>query len=182
MTDEIPRYQPDRTFPPYAYLPGSGLPHPRRDPQGHSHQAPEQIPEPLDAVDWSGCSTYLYGIDLFNHGYYWEAHEAWEGLWLAAGRMGVTAEFLKGLIKLAAAGLKIRQQRPRGVRRHALRAIEHFRRVREETGCAGFAGLDLESAMARARDLAGGAGSLPSSVEDESPMVFDRPLVLTGGS
>mgnify|MGYP001399614021 CR=1 FL=1 len=22
-----------------------------------------------------------YGVDLFNYGYWWEAHEAWEGLW-----------------------------------------------------------------------------------------------------
>ncbi|TGQ49534.1 DUF309 domain-containing protein, partial [Mesorhizobium sp. M1C.F.Ca.ET.210.01.1.1] len=27
---------------------------------------------------------FRWGIDLFNHGYYWEAHEAWEPLWHAA--------------------------------------------------------------------------------------------------
>ncbi len=30
--------------------------------------------------------TYLYGIDLFNAQFYWEAHEVWESLWLVARR------------------------------------------------------------------------------------------------
>ena len=55
------------------------------------------------------------GIALFNAGYYWEAHEAWEGLWHAHGRDGPTADVLKGLIKLAAAGVKVREGRPHGV-------------------------------------------------------------------
>jgi hypothetical protein len=50
--------------------------------------------------------AYLRGIDLFNFGYWWESHEAWEGLWRACGRRGPAADFLKGLIKLAAAGVK----------------------------------------------------------------------------
>nr|WP_244447982.1 DUF309 domain-containing protein [Neorhizobium vignae] len=49
------------------------------------------------------------GQDLFNHGYYWEAHEAWEGLWQAAKRGSQLRAFLKGLILLSAAGVKIRE-------------------------------------------------------------------------
>jgi hypothetical protein len=30
--------------------------------------------------------AFLWGLDLFNHYYYWEAHEAWEGLWQVADR------------------------------------------------------------------------------------------------
>jgi len=29
---------------------------------------------------------WLYAVDLFNGGWYWEAHEAWEGFWHALGR------------------------------------------------------------------------------------------------
>ena len=50
--------------------------------------------------------------DLLNHGFYWEAHEAWETLWHAAGRKGEIADFLKGLIKLAAAAVKAREGNP----------------------------------------------------------------------
>jgi predicted metal-dependent hydrolase len=68
-------------------------------------------------------------VDLFNHGYYWEAHEAWEGLWHACGRKGTTADFLKGLIQLAAAGVKHLEGKPDGRKSHARRAAELWRGV-----------------------------------------------------
>lgn len=85
--------------------------------------------DPVSPDDWPTCRPYLLGIDLFNHGYYWEAHESWETVWLAAGRRGQIADFLKGLIKLTAAFVKAREGRPMGVARHACRASELFRAV-----------------------------------------------------
>ncbi|MER9856292.1 DUF309 domain-containing protein [Mesorhizobium sp. M0098] len=39
-----------------------------------------------------GSDVFRWGIDLFNHGYYyWEAHEAWEPLWHAANEARSTA-------------------------------------------------------------------------------------------
>ncbi|MGC3970647.1 MAG: DUF309 domain-containing protein [Pirellulales bacterium] len=67
---------------------------------------------------------FRHGVDLFHAGYYWEAHEAWEALWHAAGRSGPTADLLKGLIKLAAAGVKVLEGVPTGVASHARRAAE----------------------------------------------------------
>jgi len=87
---------------------------------GQTHQAAE----PLVSTDWKSSTEYCFGVDLFNHGFYWEAHEAWEALWHAAGRTGMVADFMKGLIKLAAAGVKAREGNPRGVRRHATRSAE----------------------------------------------------------
>ncbi len=119
----LPRYCPDRPLPPYSYVTGL-LPHPTSDPRGHSFGHAEPAAQPLDPSSWPTNANYLYAIDLFNHGFYWEAHEAWEGLWHAAGRTGPTADFLKGLIKLAAAGVKAREGRAAGVRTHAQRAVE----------------------------------------------------------
>jgi len=116
-----PRYVPHRPLPPYSYVPGRN-PHPISDPQGHMHGAEEKTEKESD--DW------LFGFDLFNHGYYWEAHEAWEQAWIAAGRKGEKADVLKGLIKLAAAGVKAREGKPAGVRRHARRAEQLL------SGCA----------------------------------------------
>src|SRR5438874_1948640 len=124
----IPRYFPDRPLPPYSYVPGLS-PHPTSDPRGHSFGQREPKPKPLDETSYAANATYLYAIDLFNHGFYWEAHEAWEALWHAAGRHGPTADFLKGLIKLAAAGVKAREGRAAGVKQHAKRAEELFRGV-----------------------------------------------------
>ena len=102
------RLVPDEPFPPYAYIPAR-FPHPVRDPRGHSYGKGDQKVKLPDSDCWQKCRPYLYGIDLFNHGYYWEAHDAWESVWLACGQKGVTADFLKGLIKLAAAGVKARE-------------------------------------------------------------------------
>jgi hypothetical protein len=120
-----PRLLPEEPFPPYAFVPGR-FPHPIRDPQGHSHGQRPETSEPLDPERWQQSRTYLRGLDLCNHGYYWEAHEAWEALWHAAGRTGTTADFLKGLIKLTAAGVKVREGRPGGVSSHAAGAAELF--------------------------------------------------------
>jgi predicted metal-dependent hydrolase len=129
----IPRWAPDQPFPAYAYVPGR-FPHPLSDPQGHSFGAKPQRPDPPDPDQWRLCQPYLYGIDLFNHGYYWEAHEVWEGLWHACGRSGQTGQFLKGLIKLAAAGVKVREGIPQGVQNHARKAAELLRQTADEVG------------------------------------------------
>src|SRR5690348_12086299 len=100
------RLEPDLPLPPYAYVPGRA-PHPVSDPAGHLHGRPPERPAPIDPPRWQESRAYRHGVDLFNCGFYWEAHEVWEGLWHAAGRAGVTADFLKGLIQLAAAGVKV---------------------------------------------------------------------------
>src|SRR5262245_48641823 len=125
---EIPRFVPDDPFPPYSYVPGR-FPHPTSDPAGHSFGAAPRHASSLDPKHWETSRPYLYGVDLFNHGYYWEAHEVWEGLWHACGRAGLTGWFIKGLIKLAAAGVKAREGKPEGVRSHAHRAEELFQQV-----------------------------------------------------
>jgi hypothetical protein len=123
MNDESRRHRPRhslRGMPPYSYVSGH-FPHPVSDPLGHMFGQEKPRPDPLDPDRWFESDVYLYGVDLFNHGFYWEAHEAWESLWLAAGRRGPTAIWLKALIKLAAAIVKLREGSSIGALRHALR-------------------------------------------------------------
>ncbi len=129
----LSRLVPNRHFPSYAYIP-LRWPHPTRDSKGHSYGEGDEKVEPLDPKSWRQCQTYLYGIDLFNYGYYWEAHDAWESVWLACGRKGVTGDFLKGLIKLAAAGVKAREGRTQRVQQQAKRAEELFRQTAGSVG------------------------------------------------
>ena len=154
-----PRFLPDRPFPPYAYVPG-GTPHPTRDPGGHSYGAEFEIPEPPDPEDWRACRDYLYGIDLFNHGFYWEAHEAWEGLWVACGRRGPTATYLQALISLAAAGLKARSESARGMRANAGKAVRLLESVASHAGShrTRYMGLDI-------RALADFAGTISKTLQ-----------------
>src|SRR6059058_1095489 len=102
-SDPVIRLVPDEPFPAYAYIPGR-LPHPTADPAGHSYGIELVAPGKVEPEKWRECRPYLYGIDLFNAGFYWESHVAWESVWMACGRKGITADFMKGLIKLAAAG------------------------------------------------------------------------------
>lgn len=153
MSNDRPRYS-EQVFPPYSYVPGH-TPHPVSDPAGHMFGEPHQTAEPLRLDNWQASAEYRYGVDLFNHGYYWESHEAWESLWHAAGRKGRVANFLKGLIKLAAAGVKAREGNPRGVRRHADRAKVLLSCEPEEDLC----GLNLDQLLAMAGSLSRTADS-----------------------
>jgi uncharacterized protein len=53
------------------------------------------------------------GIDLFNSGRYWDAHEAWEHVWIT-DRQGPDAGFYKGLIQVAAGCLHYGRRNRRG--------------------------------------------------------------------
>lgn len=152
----IPRLLPTVQLPPYTYVPGSGTPHPIRDPQGHSHNRKAPAPKALAPEQWADSRTYLVAIDLFNMGYYWEAHEEWERLWRASGPDTTVGRFLKGLIKLSAAGVKVREKSIHGVRRHAASAGEVFADVAAESGADRYCGLEftmLQFAADRAAQL-----------------------------
>jgi hypothetical protein len=140
------RLAPGVPFPPYSFVPGQA-PHPHSHPAGHSYGATPESPAPVDPQRWQDSQSFLYALDLFNAQFYWECHEQLEGLWLAAGRKGPVADFLKGFIKLAAAGVKHREGKPRGVKGHARRAAELFR-------TAGTGGVFLGLSLAGLIDLA----------------------------
>ena len=86
-------------FPPYTYVPGGPHPHPISGPGGHMRVVHGPGRSRADNGRRVGLGTsrrLSTGRLLFNAGYYWEAHEAWEGLWHAHGRQGPTADTLKG--------------------------------------------------------------------------------------
>lgn len=161
-------------FPAYAYVPKGPWPHPTRSLQGHSAG---RLPRPLVSVSpispeaWDRSPAYLRGFRLFNAGYYWEAHEVWEELWHAHGRKGETADLLRGLIKLAAAGVKVRERQPRGVATHAQRAAALFRSVQDRGGPSQL-GLHLGELARLAQQIADDPPNDSSSPEDRVARVF----------
>ena len=124
---DLPRYT-QRPFPPYRYLPfqtSNPLPHPRTDPAGHSYDQEDDYLPHFAPDDWRTCEPYRYGIDLFNHGYWWEAHEALETVWLAAGQKStLCGKFVQGLIQLSGAQLKRFTNEPRGAQSLTKSGIE----------------------------------------------------------
>ena len=149
-----------------------------RDRLGHSYGHQEPPISTSQTASWNTCESYLWGIDLFNYGYYWEAHEAWEALWHAVGRSGTAADFCKGLIKLAAAGVKAREGRTVGVERHALRAKQLFDAVAAQLGDREqpFMGLLLQTLADYAQALI----DSPSGIIDTSdaPVVVIMPFAI----
>lgn len=144
----------DDAFPPYSYVPGLGRPHPVSSPLGHSHQVTRPPAEPIREGDWIASREFNRGIGLFNAGFYWEAHEEWERLWHAHGRSGPIADLLKALIKLAAAGVKVRQGQPAGVVVHARRAADLFQAIQNQTQEQMLLGLNLARFAQLARSIA----------------------------
>jgi len=136
MTFAAARYC-QRRFPPYRFVPGK-FPHPTAHPDGHSYHPPEQSPPPVpyrSAAQWSQSDDYLYGCDLYNHGYWWEAHEAWEGLWQLTDKGGPQGRFLQGLIQVTACHLQLHMGHLIGVRRLRNSSAEYLSTVlRAEPG------------------------------------------------
>lgn len=65
------------------------------------------------------------GIALFNSGKFWEAHEAWEDIWMNHPEDG--RFFIQGLIQLAAAYHQLGKKVYRGVVVHLKQAQERLR-------------------------------------------------------
>jgi predicted metal-dependent hydrolase len=128
-----------------------------------------------DPEDWRACHDYLYGIDLFNHGFYWEAHEAWEGLWVVCGRQGPTATYFQALINLAAAGFKARWGSARGMRANAKTAVRLFESVARHMESHGtrYMGLDVRALTDFASNLQKAQQTTKKTAGDESLLAFD---------
>jgi len=164
-----PRYAPERTFPAYRFLPGRD-PHPTRNPDGHSYTGEPEPPQPyIPADEWRSNGEYLYGVDLYNHGFLWEAHEAWEGLWHPAKGHEPLADFLQGLIQCTAASLKVPMEQPRGVAKLAELGTARLERVAREAGSE-YMGLDVPDFVEAFRDF---AASSPSDADQRPRLVLD---------
>jgi hypothetical protein len=155
-----PRYT-KRPLPAYRHVPGR-TPHPLRDPEGHSFELPPTALPNLNAADWRTCEHFLYGIDLFNLGYWWECHEVLEGLWHAAGIGTSAAHALQAVIQCAAAHLKATGDCPRG----AMRLHEHSLRHARWSGRQKL-GLDLDELVMNTRTFLTVANSAPAAISLE---------------
>ena len=88
---------------------------------------------------------YLTGIQLFNEGEFFEAHEVWEDIWHEA--YGLKYEFYQGMIQCAVALEHYRRSNPRGVVSLYDSYRKHMRDVPET-----FMGLDVKSFLAAMRE------------------------------
>lgn len=193
-----PRYAPAIPLPPYAYIPGHDLPHPVNDPRGHLYGQKDQLHEPpicptvlsslpgeptarrhALAAALAADPRWLHALDLFNEGFYWESHEAWESFWHALGRTTPEALFAQGLIHLAAACVKVREGKPNGVARHTQRARELLGEV-AAAPVGGALGLAPESVSAVVTELDGYTTACWHTTRAPVVRVLDASLRLAG--
>ncbi len=114
------------TLPDEAHLPG------------RTPRPPEALFAPLiDAVssemtpqELADCDAFHAGRAAFDAGYYWEAHELWEAVWMCLPPAGAERLFMQGLIQLANVGLKRRMGRIQAAERVLMRADSALAEVR----------------------------------------------------
>ncbi len=78
-------------------------------------QAKQLVPTITQEAEWAQNGAYVYGFALMRGGYFWEAHEVWEPVWLACPPNGRARLLLRALIQTANAHLKREMNRPRAV-------------------------------------------------------------------
>lgn len=107
---------------------------------GHSPRPAEGWYAAADRAEW-----FDYGCDLFDAGCYFEAHEVWEQVWLAARKVrnDDDARFMQGLIRLAAAGVKRLAHMPQSQHNH----LEAARRLLTTSPRRGLTLASLEGAI-----------------------------------
>ena len=98
----------------------------------------------FSTASWQKSDRYLYAIDLFNFGYYWEVHEVLEKIWLEIGKTSITGIFIQGIIQLSVAMVKKIELNSNGVARMRAKAIP---KLQSQEGI--FLGIEIENLIAQ---------------------------------
>jgi uncharacterized protein len=106
------------------------------------------------------------GVDLYNAGHYWNAHEAWEEVWLDSERP--LRNFYQGLIQVTAAFVHVTRKEYPGSVRLLDAGIEKL-----EAYPASYMGLDLARLVAGAK----AARQQLQELREKQVAGFDRSLI-----
>lgn len=94
-------------LPPSPYLPGRAA-----RPDAAAFDALKTGLHPgLSIAELAASDAFGAGRAAFARGYFWEAHELWEAVWICLPPASAERHLLRGLIQLANAGLKARMGR-----------------------------------------------------------------------
>ncbi|MFM9847582.1 MAG: DUF309 domain-containing protein [Hyphomicrobiaceae bacterium] len=133
-------------------------------------------PQRVTADTWHDAPAYAYGLHLHAHGYFWEAHEVWEPVWLATVPNSRERQLLAALIQLANACLKLEMGQPKAALRLLQASQDHLAECRSPPGGT-LLGLDPGA-------LAGGIAAFAvrfGDAEDLAALIAERPKpALTG--
>lgn len=97
------------------------------------------------AAEMGASAAFRGALHAFAAGYYWEAHELWEAVWMRLPPASAERVLLAALIQLANAGLKRRMGRERAAARILPRADAAVAEATRRGGLTlGLAAVDLD--------------------------------------
>ncbi|MEE9333351.1 MAG: alpha/beta fold hydrolase [Granulosicoccaceae bacterium] len=105
-------------LPSHAHIPGHNMRHPE-----NAFDRIRQTAARGQSADQLACSdAYRAGLRFLNAGFYWEAHEALEPVWMVLPEKSMERRFVRGLIQLANGRLKMCMGRPKAALRLVVQA------------------------------------------------------------
>lgn len=134
-------------------------PWPHRPGQNARHA--EDLFEPIKASAGQGMGAgelarsdaWRAGWRYLEAGYFWEAHEVWEAVWVACPPNSAERRYLAGLIQIANAKLKAAMGKHDAAARILLLAAEHLAEARARCSDGALMGRDLAEAETMVRDM-----------------------------
>ncbi|TNF17611.1 MAG: DUF309 domain-containing protein [Rhodobacteraceae bacterium] len=123
-------------WPTRPYVPGKTA----RHPDGAFDAVRQTAKAGLSPAELSTCQAFRLGRRYIETGYYWEAHELLEPVWMALPDPSAERRFVQALIQIANGFLKLKMDRPRAARR--LEAIS--RKLLAGTCGASIMGVDSD--------------------------------------
>ena len=159
------------TLPSQRHIPGSSS-----VPDRATLDAIKVLTPRVTSDTWRQAPAYAYGLHLHAHGYFWEAHEVWEPVWLATAPNSRERHLLAALIQLANACLKLEMAQPRAALRLLLVSQDHLAECRSPPGRT-VLGLDPG---ALAGDIAAFAVRV-GDAQDLAALIAGRPKPATDG-
>ncbi|MFT4959203.1 MAG: hypothetical protein ACI92Z_000276 [Paracoccaceae bacterium] len=104
--------------PPYAYIPGQT---PR-----HDEALFADLAASVDCDDLTRSLAWRAGLQYLEQGFFWEAHEAFEPVWMVMPPNSAKRHMVQALIQFANASLKNAMQKPKAALRLCDIADEHL--------------------------------------------------------
>lgn len=130
-------------------------------------------PPQVTGDNWHMVPAYPYGVLLYGHAFFWEAHEVWEPVWLGTAPNSQERRFLAGLIQLTNACLKLEMDQPRAALRLLQATRDHLAECRGAPGLT-LMGLDLGMLTHDTAVFAAKVGGR-SHDDDRASLVAQRP-------
>lgn len=104
---------PTIQLPSHAYLPGQN----KRHPEDAFDAIRRTAVKGYTVEQLSNSEAFQAGLKFLDAGFYWEAHEVLEPVWMLLPDNSEERQFVQGLIQLANGCLKLRMGKPKAAQR-----------------------------------------------------------------